>query len=452
MFFDYAYIVLIFNRLRRWLLALLTILLAFNINLIANKRINLSDSVPDFYKENYLRYSNFIYKDNIKTLLIYKSGWELSNPIIELNSNEQIKLSFDDLDADVKNLRYKIVHCNSDWTPSDISYYDYLEGFEENILGDYKFSFNTFQKFTHYNLLIPNDDVKFKISGNYLIKVYDGFDEENLLVTARFLCVEKKAQIDATCNRAMMPDIALTHQQVSFKVSTPINIPNPQNELKTVILQNFRWDNCISGLKPLFISNNEYNYNNTEGNCFTAGTEYHYFDIKSIRYQAERIAGIEYRKPFYYVDLVQDSPLRFKNYIFNSDLNGKYVVKIQEGEDSETDADYVFVNYTLPYDYPLIDGNIYVIGGFNNWQFIPENKMNYNFEKKQYELSLKLKQGYYNYQYAFVKDGTNLADNTFIDGSHYETENEYLILVYLRENSSRYDKLIGYQVVNSNVK
>lgn len=410
------------------------------------------DTGVEYFNQNFIRFDNFIYKKNIKTLLIYKEGWELSHPIIDLKSEEKVKLSFDDLDAVSKDYYYKVIHCNSNWEPSDLSYNDYTEGFEINQIIDNKISFNTFQKYIHYNLVIPNNDLKLKISGNYIIKVFEDYDEEKIVLTARFYCVEHNASIEAGFKRALSPAFNEDRHEIDFVINTRSYISNPQSDLKVVLKQNNRDDNAIRDLKPLFIQGNELKYDYSEENTFSANTEFLYFDIKSVRFQSERIHSIEYIKPFYNVNLILDNIQRFKPYIFNNDLNGNFLVKVQEYDDSENEADYVFVNFYLNYPEPVVDGNIYVFGKLSNWKFDNSNKMIYNYNLRRYELQMFLKQGYYNYSYAFVKDGEKNADLSFINGSHYETENEYNIYVYYRDISAKYDKLIGYQTVNSNYK
>ncbi len=397
-----------------------------------------------------MRYENYIYKENIKTILLHKQGWELSYPIINLNSEDKLKLSFDDLDGDIKDYYYTIIHCDASWQPSDLLPADYIEGFIENQIQDYKYSFNTLYRYIHYNLIIPNENIKPKISGNYILKVYEDYDETNLVLTKRFVIVEHKVTISANVKRATLLDLRRSSHEIDFTLSySAYSINNPYRDIKVVIAQNNRWDNVITNLKPLFVKYNELVYDYEEGNVFSGGSEYRYFDIKSVRYQSDRIWKIHYEKPYYHIYLFNDEKRTFKIYYFYQDLNGKCFIKIQEGEDSEVEADYVYVHFTLPYDSPIIDGNIYVFGGLSDWSFNTNNQMKYNFDKKAYELTMLLKQGYYNYEYVCVKDGSKVADNTFIEGSHYETENDYIIYIYHRDISSRYDKLIGFEIVNS---
>ena len=74
--------------------------------------------------------------------------------------------------------------------------------------------------------------------------------------------------------------------------------------------------------------------------------------------------------------------------------------------------------------------------------------LQYNEESKYWETALFLKQGYYNYQYVFVPKGSKTIDETYIEGSHWQTGNDYTILIYLQEEGTSYDKLIGSKILN----
>ena len=396
------------------------------------------------------KYQDFTYKENIKTVLLHKEGWELSYPIIELNGEVKLKLSFDDFNAYVRNYSYTLIHCDADWRESDLLPSDYIEGFVENQIYNYDYSFNTLHKYIHYYLTIPNEDIQPKLSGNYILKVYENYDENDIVLTKRFAIVDSDVDIYAGVKRPSLASYRNSGQEIDFTIQYNFyQINDPFTEIKVVITQNNRWDNAITDLKPLFIRNNNLIYDYNEENVFPGGSEYRSFDIKSIRYQTEYIKQIYLRKPYYHIELYPDKPKPFKVYFFENELNGKYYIDIQEENNSETDADYVFVHFYLPYDVPLIDGNIFVFGALSDWNFTKINQMVYNYEKKTYELTMLLKQGYYNYEYVFVKEGENKANNILIEGSHYETENDYLIYVYHRDNRFRYDKLIGIKIINS---
>ncbi|MBU0766012.1 MAG: DUF5103 domain-containing protein [Bacteroidetes bacterium] len=408
------------------------------------------DDADDYYDNNYLRYDNHTYKDSIRSVLVHKEGWILTYPVIKLNSETGIVLEFDELGNEINDYSYTIIHCDANWKPSEISQSEYIDGMYDERIMDYAYSFNTFQEYIHYRVTIPNETMDIRASGNYIIQIYEDYDREKLVLTRRFCVAEDKVVISAQIKRPSNLDRRDSGHEIDFTLNcSGVRMMNPFNDIKVVISQNGRWDNAITGLKPLIVNNNELMYDLEEGNVFDAGSEFRFFDIKSIRYQSERISRIVYEKPYYHVQLVPDEVRTFTVYFFNQDMNGKYFPEIQEGEDNSVEADYVWVYFTLPYEAPMIDGNFYVFGGLSDWLFNKSNRMIYNFEKKAYRSSMLLKQGYYNYEYAFVKDGSDCADITFLEGSHYETENDYIIYVYHRDLSERFDRLVGVEIINS---
>jgi hypothetical protein len=397
-----------------------------------------------------LPYRDFTYSEDIKTVLLFKKGSEMSFPLIKLNSSEKLQLLFDCLGDVPGNFYYTIVHCNSNWKPSDLSKSEYIEGFDEGEIRDYKYSFNTACEYIHYELTFPNEDMSPAICGNYILLVYEAFNPDSILFSRRFYVLDQKIGIKAEVKRPKSPDFRDTGQEVDFSIiHEGYNIRDPFSDIRVNILQNNRYDNCITGLKPLFIKPNALEYSYDYENAFSGGSEYRYFDIKSMRYQAEHIQQIDFKSPYYHVTLFRDEPKPYQPYFYSIEINGKYYIEVQEGRDKHIEADYVYVHFSLHYEVPMVDGDVYIYGALTDWSLSDRNKMVYNFDNNTYEKALFLKQGYYNYEYVFVKNNEVYADNTFFEGSHYETENDYTILVYHSESTSKYEKLIGVKFLNS---
>jgi hypothetical protein len=327
-----------------------------------------------------------------------------------------------------------------------------LKGYAENPVEDYSNSFNTTVSYIHYRLSFPNDRVKISLSGNYILVVYPSSDKpEEPVITQRFIITEDAASIKVTAHRPQMTKENNTHQQVDFTVNcTGLNINDPYRNVYAFILQNGRWDNAKRNLKPDFYGNNELKYNSlSDKNIFEGGNEYRYFDIKSIRYQSEYVKKIDFVSPYYNVYLFPSDNREFKPYFYWKDFNGKYYIAFQEGQKPDIEADYVYVYFTLPSDQLISGGNIYISGGLNNWTFDKNNLMTYNPERKEYEGTMLLKQGWYNYEYVFMKDRAINGTATIFEGSHYETENDYVVLIYYRNPRDRYDRVIGSVTANT---
>ncbi len=397
-----------------------------------------------------IRYEDYVYKPNIKTVQLRDESFELSQPILNLGSEEKLKLSFDDMDANVKTYTYTVIHCNADWQPSDLMPAEYIDGFIETSITDYSYSFNTLIHFTHFNAVFPNASMHITKSGNYILKVYQDSDPSNIVVTRRFMVYQNKVMVQAKVGAASIVSDRNYKQEIDFTINhNGYPIANPYNDLNVVITQNNHWDNAKTTLKPLFVKDNELVYDFEDGNVFTGGNEFRYFDLKSVRYHSEKIYDIKTDSAGYQIFLYNDEKRTIKRHYSSPDMNGNYLVKVQEGRNSETEADYCYVHFFLPSDEAYTDGYLYIFGAFNAWQCNQENLMRYDSTRFGYVGTLLLKQGYYNYEYVFVKKGEPVPDETLIEGMHFETENEYTIYVYNREQGTFYDQLIAVKRVNS---
>lgn len=399
-------------------------------------------------------YQNAVYRDEIKSVKLYKVGNELSNPVIELGSDAKLVLKFDDLAEDVKSYSYTIIHCDASWNESYIQQSEYLTGFPDNPVTDYAMSFNTTVKFVNYQVQIPNDDCSPKYSGNYALVVFEDNNRENLVLIQRFYVVESLVRIEGLVKKATFDPFNGENQEVDFKiVNQQPKLLNPTEDIKVVLMQNRRWDNAILNLKPLFIRDNILDYDYNKENVFPGGNEFRYFDIRTTRHPGENVNDIKFIRPYYHVTLLPDAIRRNKNYSTYKEMNGNFVVESQDRvTDFDTECDYMFVHFFLPMESQLVGGSVNVFGALTGWNANKTNEMKWNFNSAGYELTMLLKQGYYNYQYVYVADGAKKADSVNLEGTFFMTENEYQIFAYYRDQASRYDRLVGFVIINSAVK
>jgi hypothetical protein len=233
-------------------------------------------------KENKFYYENAVYNEHIKTVQMYVAGLELSQPVLGINEEAHLLFKFDDLSDEAKDYYYTVIHCDADWNESYINQAEYISGFPVNPITDYKYSFNTTFNYTNYQVLLPNDNMKFNYSGNYVLVVFEDNDREKVVITQRFYITEQKVSISGTVHRATNDPFEGSNQEIDF-VITHNNVPieNPLRDVKVVIMQNGRWDNAIRNLKPLFIRQNRLEYDYQKENVFQAGNEFRYFDNRS---------------------------------------------------------------------------------------------------------------------------------------------------------------------------
>lgn len=406
----------------------------------------LGAAQTDYFRDDFLRYEDFIYRSNIKSVQLYKMGFEMSAPIVALNSDERLVLSFDDLSADYSKYEYTIIHCDADWNPSDLLPNQYLESFTDDYFQTFDYSVNTMQSYVHYSKIIPNDVISYKLSGNYLLKVYLEKQPEEVVFTKRFFVVDPKVVIGAIVDRPSNVVDRDYKQEITFTVNTSqIYVVDPYKEINVTIRQNGRWDNANTGMKPREISGRELIYDSPGACVFDAGNDYRYFDIKSLRYNSMRVSAIEYNPVEGYQVFLHEDEIKNKNVYqrIQESMNGRFLIKTEDWPNSSIESEYCTVNFFLPYPTPLIDGKIYLIGGLTHWQLLREAELTFNFERFGFEASLLLKQGYYNYHYIFLPNNSKVGDLTFAEGNFFESNNEYTFYVYFRPQGSRYDQLVG---------
>ena len=398
-------------------------------------------------------YENAVYKEEIKTVQMYRDGFLLSNPIWEMGEETQLIFKFDDLSGEVQDYYYTVIHCDADWNESFIPQSDYIDGFSENPLDDFARSFNTTFDYVNYRLYLPNENMQFKLSGNYALLVYENGNKENIVLSKRFYVVEPLVDVEGTVLRATLDAFKGENHEVDFTIfHENLRIENPQQEMKVVLMQNNRWDNAIRDLKPLFIRNRALIYDYNRENVFVAGNEFRYFDNRSNRVNGENVLATDFHRPYFHKTLMPDEVRVNKRFFEYEEMNGNYVIESQdqEVEDFDTECDYTFVHFSLPLESILLGGTVNVLGALNNWNANKTNEMTWNFDTSAYELTLLLKQGYYNYMYVYVPQGSAVADHKNLEGSFWQTENDYQIFVYYHEMASRYDRLVGYRQLNSN--
>ncbi len=402
-------------------------------------------------QESKLQYRDHTYRENIKTVQLYRKDDQLSFPVLFLGSSEQLELHFDDLAADFETYTYTIVHCNANWEPSDLVVTEYLSDFFNGFIEDYEYSINTLFPYIHYKVAIPNNQVKFKLSGNYLLKVYANNNEEDLLLTKRFYVVEKRVNITSDIRMATLARYRDYKQEVDFTIDHgTYPIQDVYQNITVMISQNRRWDNAINNLKPLIIRSTELIYNFEDKNLFDGNNEYRFFETRNLRYQSMNIDGVQIMGGKTHVYILPEEPRSSKRYLFWPDINGKRQINRENSPLSNREADYMITHFKLVKENPVPGGDIYVFGELSDWEYKPEFKMNYVEVNGAYELTTTLKQGYYNYNYAYLPDGEEVGDLSTIEGTHSETNNDYYIFVYHRENGTIYDKLIGFEIKTIN--
>ena len=377
---------------------------------------------------------------NIKTVSFVQNNQNVV-PIFQLG--DAFQLQFDDLYGNDASYFYEIVHCDYNWNPSDIQKRDYLQGFDNQRIQESSSSFNCLQIYTHYRLPFPNSTTQLKISGNYMLKILN--EDKEVVFSRKFIVYENLVTVPIQIKRARTVTNLDTKHNLEFTIkSNVINFQNPLKNIKTVLLQNGKFNNAIKNISPQFTIGNDLVYKYDTPTQFWAGNEFLYFDNKEIRVASNTISRVDSQKDIYSSYLFTNEARANSNYYNNQDVNGNFVIRRLFAENSDVEADYAWVYFSL--SAPLFrssDGAIYVTGMFNNYALTAENKMEYNPEKAIYEKAILIKQGFTNFEYLAVKPNGSIDSENAIDGNYFQTENEYTVLVYYKEDTDRFTRIIG---------
>jgi hypothetical protein len=394
-----------------------------------------------------LKYSDVDYANFLGAAQLHIKDSPLLPPFIELRSGQSLQLEFDDLRAGAKNYQYKVVHCDFYWQPSDLVASDYVQGFDELQIDDFEYSFNTKQAFTHYEAVFPNDMLQFKLSGNYVVVVSDIDQPEVPILSRRFVVFEQLVRYKPNVKASTIIADRRYRQEVDFEVVT-MNYPvdRPYQDFHVAILQNQRWDNAITDLKPVFVKDQTLIYDFDRENNFDGGNEFRYADLKDMRYVPLGTDSIREEKDGWHVYLAPDFPRPYEVYRTLGDINGQYLIK-NDRYDDKLESDYIYLHFILPFDFAFSDAGVYVMGEFNNWNCTAENRMHWDSKRKAYTARLYLKQGFYNYAYG-IQRGADPVDLTIMEGNHQETENNYTVFSYYADGAG-YDRVVGALFTNS---
>jgi len=376
----------------------------------------------------------------IRTIELKGSSSQSTLPVIELG--QKLQLSFDDIIGNEADYFYTIEHFNFDWTPSDLSKGEYLDGFDDVRIETYENSFNTLQLYSNYKLTIPNRETRaIKKSGNYLLRIFN--DDSEIVFSRKFMVLERLLSVAVEIKRARKIKNIDQQQVVQFKINSPgLLLINPKQNVKTIVFQNNNLKNAITNLKPQYTIGTELIYRYDQEAAFWGGNEFLFFDNKDLRSSTNGVRSVALNE-LYENFLFTNIDRSVRPYTYNPDINGNFRVRnLYASQNQNIEADYVLMHFNLQYYGSLGDKEIHIYGNFNNWTIDQTTYMRYNEKTDTYQNARLFKQGFYNYKYVMVnRDGS--VEQGPISGNFWQTENQYTVLVYYRAPGSRFDRLLG---------
>ena len=400
-----------------------------------------------------LSFSQIIYDSNwcdkVNSVFLSPVGEEMSKPFIHMpgfgEQGEQLMLRFDILDPQPQMLRYRIFHCDLDWHPDSLPAGEFISGSEQGDIEHHQSSFNTRQDYVNYFQIIPGEWDQFIASGNYIVEVFPSNYPDSILFTRRFCVSEEKVDIDALFGK---PSAAFGNifreQEINLSV-TPRKgsfLQMQTNYYHVFLQQNNREDNRRK-MPSNGYSGNAISYQWQAENVFAGGNNFRYFDLSNLWAAMYHVQRIEQAGGQTFAFLQPEEDRSRKAYSYYASLNGGMKINVRDRENPNVEADYVWVNFSLPMERPYLNGNIFIVGDLTQWRLGENSRMEWQPQYHAYTKRMLLKQGYYAYQLLFLPTGDTEALTATLEGDHYSTGNNYTVFVYYRAPGARYDRLVG---------
>lgn len=392
-----------------------------------------------------------IFNEDFRTLTTEVDGNRLAPPVITLDGSQTLTIGFDALREERDYLRYSIYHCDANWRLSDVVDTEVFDGFNYADVTDYRFSRGTDVHYIHYTITVPNEEFRFRLSGNYLLRVYPENEPEDILLQVRFMVSEGAVNITGDVTSRTDKDYNGQHQQLNLEVDlNRYPVRDMFNDLIVTVTQNGRVDNRVTVTHPARVNGNSAIYEHIPSLIFNAGNEYRRMETVQLTYPGMGVEEIDYHDPYYHHILALAEPRHAKPYYFDSTQHGRFFIREYNSQESDTEADYSVVHFTLKM-LPLLDADVYIDGDLTYRHFDDTSKMRYDDEAGVYHKAMLLKQGAYNYQYvALPHSGKSTAARTAdVEGDFYQTVNEYQVAVYYRVPGERFDRLLGFTMLYS---
>jgi len=395
---------------------------------------------------------NMIYFDRIKSVRLKALNSKYREAVISIYPSSKLELSFDDLNDDFTEYHFEIFYCDKDWNTEDKSKNEYYESFISNSLEDYSFSSATKTDYTHYTLILPRDGEKFLKSGNYIIHIIET-ESDSIILTRRFMVINPMINISGEVSRTDDVKYADYRQQIKFEIYDPKSVLEDIGQIYIRISKNSSWDIECNNIKPSFVNNDRITFERSDACTFDGGNEYRFFNMIDFRNISNNIVRVKIEPSgIFNLWLDYDSPRSFLQYSATYDFNGNTLYTSDVKFFNANELDYAWVNFRLKPDEVMLSYEIYIYGELSDFRLQEDFKMNYNSEKDIYELRKLLKQGLYNYQYVVKSIYQEGPDEVLLEGSHYETENNYTIYVYYSNTFEGEDQLLGIERINSRKK
>jgi len=378
----------------------------------------------------------------IRSVQLFKNNNPNSAPVLELNSNDKLQLRFDYLNVSSKQFVITFSHHNFDWSSSSLAPSDITEGIRRIYLDAGIVNSSNRPIYRSYTAVLPNEQVSFLRSGNYMLRVEDA-DTGFLVMTLPFFIFENEGSIESSVQFLPSPqqNLRALHRPVN-RYKIPESIEQPQFNLLFRIAQNRFWGRAKTPGEIDFSNPGSVMFEMEQEHAFIADYYFHPLFVSDVSLSNPRVIDV----------FPEEIPLRImlKDDTANlANLSGRTLPNSAFGlPDKNSDSEYLNIVFSLDAeDTHKAGDSVYLVGDFTSWAIRSENRLTYNKDTKRWQSSAIVKEGEYKYKYVMVKE--NEIDDLIYDPLFERTKQEYHVFVYLQDKNEFYDRLLQVNTVIS---
>lgn len=372
-------------------------------------------------------------KDPIYSVELFPDDQPNAAPFLELNSSDQLTLRFESLGFDSHSYEISFTHHNPDWSESGLSPDQYFTGFGRHEIPGGIVSRSAQPYYRSYPYHFPNQNVGFRVSGNYMLHVHNK-DTGELEFSLPFFVYENEGTVASSVEtlRSARYSLRVMHRPVS-RYLLPEWLDQPQFDLSFYYTQNQFWGKAKEAQELDFSDPNEVLFELSHDRPFIGDYEFRVLNMKNVDQLSQTVLDIDKSNEPWKVVLRDDAEG------FNRPVS--VGAPQQFGPDHSMNSNYLDVHFSLDSGGELNNGQeIYLVGDFNSWKLNQKYRMTYDEQLSRWVQSVIMKEGTYRYKYVLVHN--NRVDDLTFDTLFPDTRQEYHAFVYFRDINQFYHRLL----------
>jgi len=372
-------------------------------------------------------------KDPIYSVELFPADQPNSAPFLELNSNDQLTLRFESLGFDSHSYEISFTHHNPDWSESGLSPDQYFTGFGRRDIPAGTVSRATQPYYRSYLYQFPDQNVGFRVSGNFMLHVHNR-DTGELEFSLPFFVYENEGTISSSVEtvRSNRNPLRVMHRPVS-RYLLPEWLDQPQFDLSFYYTQNQFWGKATEAQELDFSDPKEVQFELSQTRSFIGDYEFRVLNLNNVDQLNQTVLDIDKTSEPWRVVLRDDAEG------FNRPVSGG--VPQQFGPDHSMNSNYLEVEFRFDSGGELNNGQeIYLVGDFNSWKLSQKYQMRYDEQIDRWAQSVTMKEGTYRYKYVLVDN--NRVDDLAFDTLFPDARQEYHAFVYFRDFNQFYHRLL----------